>query len=204
MRYGFRSLALLVLALATSGCGYNRIQQLDEQVSQAQGQIETQLQRRADLIPSLVNTVRGFAAQEERVLTEVTRARAGLMGALQTGDPEQMANANAQLTGALRQLVVSVEAYPNLKSDQTFIRLMDELAGTENRIAVSRQDYNTAVGSYNSYIRQFPQNLTAKVTGAQQRKYFTASAEAQGGPPPVQFDTSRPAPSGAVPAPANP
>ena len=202
MRYGFRSLALLVLALATSGCGYNRIQQLDEQVSQAQGQIETQLQRRADLIPSLVNTVRGFAAQEERVLTEVTRARAGLMGALQTGDPEQMANANAQLTGALRQLVVSVEAYPNLKSDQTFIRLMDELAGTENRIAVSRQDYNTAVGSYNSYIRQFPQNLTAKVTGAQQRKYFTASAEAQGGPPPVQFDTSRPAPSGAVPAPA--
>lgn len=204
MRYGFRSLALLVLALATSGCGYNRIQQLDEQVSQAQGQIEAQLQRRADLIPSLVNTVRGFAAQEERVLTEVTRARAGLMGALQTGDPEQMANANAQLTGALRQLVVSVEAYPNLKSDQTFIRLMDELAGTENRIAVSRQDYNTAVGAYNSYIRQFPQNLTAKVTGAQQRKYFTASAEAQGGPPPVQFDTSRPAPSGAAPAPANP
>lgn len=194
MRFGLRSLAALALALTTSACGYNRIQQLDEQVSQAQGQIEAQLQRRLELIPNLVNTVRGFAAQEERVLTEVTRARAGLAGALQSGDPEQMANANQQLSGAIRQLAVTVEAYPNLKSDQTFMRLMDELAGTENRIAVARQDYNTSVGTYNAYIRQFPQNLTAKVTGAEQRKYFTASAEARGPAPTVQFDTSRPAP----------
>jgi LemA protein len=208
MKTLWRSLAALSLALLASGCGYNRIQQLDEQVSQAQGQIETQLQRRADLIPNLVNTVKGFAAQEERVLTEVTRARAGLLGAMQTGDPEQMANANAQLSGALRQLMVTVEAYPNLKSDQTFIRLMDELTGTENRIGVSRQDYNTAVGTYNAYIRQFPQNLTAKVTGAEQRKYFTATDEARGGVPEVDFNTTTPAPSAPPaqpqPAPANP
>ena len=202
------SLIALPLALLASACGYNQIQSMDEQVNQAQGQIETQLQRRADLIPNLVETVKGFASQEERIFTEVARARSALLGAVQSGDPEQMANANAGMTGALGRLLAISEAYPNLKSDQSFLRLQDELAGTENRIAVARQDYNTVVGSYNSYIRQFPQNLTAKVTGAKQRKYFTATNEAQGGPPSVDFNTTTPPAStpagGAAPAPATP
>ena len=209
MNRRWTSLIALPLALFASACGYNRIQSMDEQVNQAQGQIETQLQRRVDLIPNLVETVKGFAAQEERIFTEVARARSALAGAVQSGDPEQMANANANMTGALGRLIAIAENYPQLKSDQVFIRLQDELAGTENRIAVSRQDYNTAVGAYNAYIRQFPQNLTAKVTGAKQRKYFTATNEAQGGPPSVDFNTATPPAStppggAAAPTPANP
>lgn len=192
MNRRWTTLIALPLALLTSACGYNRIQQMDEQVNQAQGQIETQLQRQLELIPNLVETVKGFAAQEERIFTEVARARGALAGAVQSGDPEQMANANAGMTGALGRLLAIAENYPQLKSDQLFIRLQDELAGTANRIAVARQDYNTTVGTYNAYIRQFPQNLTAKVTGAGQRKYFTATAEAQGGPPTVDFNTARP------------
>ena len=102
-----------------------------------------------------------------------------------------MADADAKLTGALGRLMINVEAYPNLKADQSFIKLQDELTGTENRIAVSRNDYNQAVNQYNAYIRQFPAVLTAKVTGAKERKYFTANANAQGGPPTVDF--SKPA-----------
>ncbi|MDB4878735.1 MAG: hypothetical protein JWL60_181, partial [Gemmatimonadetes bacterium] len=160
-----RWLALL-LPLALTGCGYNKIQTLDEQANAAQGQIEVQLQRRADLIPNLVQTVKGFANQELAVFSEVARARSGVLGAVQSHDPAQMADANAQLTGALGRLMVSVEAYPQLKSDAGFLRLQDELAGTENRIGVSRTDYNGAVQQYNSYIRQFPAVLMAKMTGA--------------------------------------
>lgn len=185
-----RSLALLLLPLLAS-CGYNTIQRLDEQANSAQGQIEVQLQRRVNLIPNLVNTVKGYATHEEQTLDEITRARAGLQSALQTRDPTAMANADAQLTSALSRLNVNVEAYPNLKADQLFIRLQDELAGTENRIATARTDYNQAVQQYNAYIRQFPAVLTAKVTGAKERKYFTADASAQQGPPTVDF--SKPA-----------
>jgi LemA protein len=185
-----RWLALLLLPLLAS-CGYNTIQRLDEQANSAQGQIEVQLQRRVNLIPNLVNTVKGYATHEEQTLDEITRARAGLQSALQTRDPTAMANADAQLTSALSRLNVNVEAYPNLKADQLFIRLQDELAGTENRIATARTDYNQAVQQYNAYIRQFPAVLTAKVTGAKERKYFTADASAQQGPPTVDF--SKPA-----------
>jgi LemA protein len=185
-----RWLALLLLPLLAS-CGYNTIQRLDEQANSAQGQIEVQLQRRVNLIPNLVNTVKGYATHEEQTLDEITRARAGLQSALQTRDPTAMANADAQLTSALSRLNVNVEAYPNLKADQLFIRLQDELAGTENRIATARTDYNQAVQQYNAYIRQFPAVLTAKVTGAKERKYFTADASAQHGPPTVDF--SKPA-----------
>ena len=188
---------LLLLPLAS--CGYNTIQRLDEQASSAQGQIEVQLQRRADLIPNLVNTVKGYAQHEEQTLEAVTQARAGLVSAIQTHDAASMANANDQLTSTLGRLMVTVEAYPNLKADQSFIKLQDELTGTENRIAVSRNDYNQAVQQYNAYIRQFPAVLTAKMTGAKDRKYFTASASAQGGPPTVDF--SKP---GAAPPPAKP
>lgn len=177
-----RWLALLLL-LPLGACGYNRIQQLDEQAGAAQSQIEVQLQRRADLIPNLVNTVKGYAQHEEAVFTQVTQARAGLVSAIQSKDPAQMAAANDQLTGALGRLMVSVEAYPNLKANENFIRLQDDLSGTENRIAVARGDYNQAVNTYNAYIRQFPAVLTAKVTGAKPRTYFKAGAEAQQGPP---------------------
>src|SRR6476661_4118388 len=169
----------LVLLLPLGACGYNRIQSLDEQAATAQSQIEVQLQRRADLVPNLVSTVKGYAQHEEEVFTKVAEARAGLLGAIQTKDPEAMANANAQMTGALGRLLVVSEAYPQLKADQSFIKLQDELTGTENRIAVSRNDYNQTVNAYNAYIRQFPTVITAKVTGAKPRKYFTASANAQ-------------------------
>jgi len=178
---------VLSLLLPLGACGYNRIQTLDEQAASAQGQIEVQLQRRADLIPNLVNTVKGYAQHEEEVFTKVAEARSGLLGAIQTKDPEQMAAANATMTGALSRLLVVSEAYPQLKADQSFIKLQDELTGTENRIAVSRNDYTQAVNSYNAYIRQFPAVITAKVTGAKPRKYFAATNAAQGGPPPVDF-----------------
>jgi LemA protein len=188
-----RWLALLLLPLLAS-CGYNSIQRLDEQANSAQGQIEVQLQRRVNLIPNLVNTVKGYATHEQETLDQITRARSGLVSALQTRDPTAMANADAQLTGALSRLNVNVEAYPNLKADQLFIRLQDELAGTENRIATARTDYNQAVQQYNAYIRQFPAVLTAKVTGAKERKYFTADASAQQGPPTVDFSKPATAP----------
>lgn len=187
-----RRLALmLLLLLPLSACGYNRIQSLDEQASSAQSQIEVQLQRRADLIPNLVSTVKGYAQHESDVFIQVAQARSGLLGAIKTGDAEQMANANAALSGTIGRLMVVAEAYPQLKADQSFRGLQDELTGTENRIAVARNDYNQSVNAYNAYIRQFPQTLTAKMTGAKSRKYFTASANAEQGPPTVDF--SKPA-----------
>jgi LemA protein len=194
-----RWLALLALPLL-SACGYNRIQTLDEQASSAQSQIEVQLQRRADLIPNLVSTVKGYAQHEEAVFTEVAQARSGLVNSIQSHDAEQMANANAALSSSLGRLMVTVEAYPQLKADQGFIRLQDELTGTENRIAVSRNDYNQAVNAYNAYIRQFPTVVTAKVTGAKSRKYFTANASATGAPPTVDFSK----PSAPPPPPKSP
>ena len=166
-----RLLALCFLPLL-AGCGYNTIQTLDEQAKAAQGQIEVQLQRRADLIPNLVSTVKGYAQHEEQVFSEVATARSGLVGAIQTHDPQQMANANAQLTSGLGRLFAVAEAYPQLKADQSFLRLQDELTGTENRIAVARGDYNQAAQQYNTYIRRFPAVLTAKVIGSKEKPYF--------------------------------
>src|SRR4051812_39746460 len=197
----FRRWVVFTLALATTGCGYNRIQSLDEQAQAYQGQIEVQLQRRADLIPNLVQTVKGYAQHEEAVFTQVANARGGLLGAVKSGDPEQMATANAQLTGALGRLLAVVENYPNLKADQSFLRLQDELAGTENRIAVARNDYNGAVNEYNAYIRQFPQVLTAKMTGAHPRKYFTAAPGSTQAPT-VDFSRPNTPAAPATPAPA--
>src|SRR5882672_11607148 len=189
--------AIAPLLLTVGGCGYNQIQRYDENAQQAKQQISVQLQRRADLVPNLVNTVKGYAQHEEAVFTQVAQARAGLAGAIQTGDPQQMATANGQLTGALGRLLAIAEAYPQLKADQGFLRLQDELAGTENRIATSRNDYNEAVKEYNAYIRQFPQTLTAKVTGAKPRTYFEAAAGTEA-PPTVDFGT-RPTPSTTTP-----
>ena len=172
----------IVSPLILSSCGYNTIQRYDEAAATSKQQIDVQLQRRADLVPNLVATVKGYAAQEERIFTEVARARSGLLAANRAGDIEQQATANAALTGALGRLLAVVENYPPLTSDQNFLRLQDELAGTENRISVARQDYNQAVQTYNSYIRQFPQTLTAKVTGARPRAYFQAPEAAQTAP----------------------
>jgi LemA protein len=196
-------LGLAPLLLGVGGCGYNQIQRYDENAQQAKQQISVQLQRRADLVPNLVNTVKGYAQHEEAVFTQVAQARAGLAGAIQTGDPQQMATANNQLTGALGRLLAISEAYPQLKADQGFLRLQDELTGTENRIATSRNDYNQAVQQYNAYIRTFPQAITAKVTGANPRTYFEAAAGTEA-PPKVDFGT-RPTPTAGAPvAPRSP
>jgi LemA protein len=183
-------IAIAPLLLTVGGCGYNQIQRYDENAQQAKQQISVQLQRRADLVPNLVNTVKGYAQHEDAVFTQVAQARAGLAGAIQTGDPGQMATANNQLTGALGRLLAISEAYPQLKADQSFLRLQDELAGTENRIATSRNDYNQAVQAYNTYIRTFPQALTAKVTGAKPRTYFEAAPGSEAAPV-VDFGTNK-------------
>ena len=195
-----RRMALIFapLLLGLGGCGYNQIQRYDENAAQAKQQISVQLQRRADLVPNLVNTVKGYAQHEQAVFTQVATARAGLAGAIQSGDPAQMATANQQLTGALGRLMVVAEAYPQLKADQSFLRLQDELAGTENRIATSRNDYNEAVRAYNTYIRTYPQAMTAKVTGAKPRTYFEAAAGAETAPT-VNFGAT-PAPAATSPA----
>lgn len=180
-------LALVCGSLLLAGCGYNRIQELDERAQQGQQNIGVQLERRAALIGNLVETVRGYASHEEEVFTNIAQARAALSGAVQSGDPEQMAAADAQLTGALGRLLVVVEAYPQLKADQLYIRLMDELAGTENRIAVARQDYNELVNQYNTYIRRFPTTLTARAIGAEPREYFEVTDESVRTAPTVDF-----------------
>jgi LemA protein len=177
---------LLSLALATAGCGYNTIQSMDEKVNQAKGQIETQLQRRADLIPNLVETVKGVAKQESTVYGNIADARARLNGAVQSGDVGQMSAANQALTQGLGRLLAIVENYPELRSSESFRALQDQLEGTENRIAVARQDYNAAVGEYNAYIRRFPYNLTAKMFGQGSREYFEA-APGSTEPPKVKF-----------------
>lgn len=182
MRVIGRGGAALALALVLSGCGYNAIQSKDEAVNQAKGQIEAQLQRRYDLIPNLVETVRGAAAQETTVFNSIAASRARLGGAIKSGDVEQMGAANAELSSGLSRLLVIVENYPTLKSSENFRQLQDQLEGTENRISVARQDYNSAVGDYNAYIRRFPVNLTAMVFGAKERKYFEAESAAQEAP----------------------
>ncbi len=194
-RWSLSSLARLMMvavpaAMLLTGCGYNTIQSYDEHAAQAKQNIDAQLQRRADLIPNLVNTVKGFAQQENDVLTQVTQARAGLVGALQKpggSDPGELANANQQLTSALGRMNLVVEAYPELRSNENFLRLQDELVGTENRIAVSRTDYNGAAGQYNEYIRKFPAVVTAKVTGAKPRTYFEVTDAAARAAPTVDF-----------------
>jgi LemA protein len=193
-----RMFAIMLLAAPLmTGCGYNKIQSLTQEVDASQGQIQAQLQRRYDLIPNLVNTVKGYATHEEEVFTKVTEARAGLGGALKSGDASQMANADANLTGALGRLMVTVEAYPQLKADAQFMRLQDELTGTENRIAVARGDYNTAVKQYNTLITQFPTVLTAKATGAKPKTYYEATAAGANTAPTVDFSKPAPAAPGA-------
>lgn len=176
-----------LVPLLTTGCGYNTIQTLDEGASKAKQQISVQLQRRADLVPNLVEVVKGFAKQESEVFLGVAEARAKLSGAATGGDLTQMAAASQQMNGALGRLLAISEAYPTLKSNENFIRLQDELSGTENRVGVARTDYNTSVNDYNTYIRKFPQVLTAKVMGMKPREYFELTSAAAAAVPKVDF-----------------
>jgi len=199
-----RIAVILPLAMLIASCGYNRIQTMDEQANAARSQIEVQLQRRADLIPNLVSTVKGYAAHEDEVFTKVAEARSALLNAVQSHDPEQMAAANAQTTSALGRLLAISENYPQLKADQSFIRLQDELTGTENRIAVARSDYNQAAQQYNAYIRQFPTVLTAKVIGAKAKPYFETLTPGAAVAPTVDFTKPGAPPAPPAPAPATP
>jgi LemA protein len=179
---------LLLAALTlVAACGYNTIQTYDEQVNAAESQIKVQLQRRADLIPNLVQTVKGYAKQEQTIFIAVADARAKLAGAVQLGDLQQMADANRALTAPLGRLIAIAENYPQLKSNENFRALQDQLEGTENRIAVARQDYNDTVNRYNAYIRRFPQVLTAKVIGKKARAYFDLTSPEAAQPPKVDF-----------------
>jgi len=158
---------------------YNGLVAAEENVNAKWSQIENQLQRRADLIPNLVNTVKGYASHEEAILTEVTRAREKLIGA---SGISEMAEANSEMSSALSRLLAIVENYPELKADANFRQLADELAGTENRIAVARMDYNNAVQQYNSRIRRFPTAIVAGMFGFEKRDYFEAKEGADQAP----------------------
>ncbi len=182
-----RAILPAVMMLAVTSCGYNTIQTYDEQVNAAGSQIKVQLQRRADLIPNLVETVKGYARHEESIFTEVANARARLAGAVQSGNLREMADANAGLTAPLGRLLAIAESYPQLKANENFRALQDQLEGTENRIAVARQDYNEAVNRYNAYIRRFPQVLTAKIIGKGPREYFELTTPGADTVPRVKF-----------------
>jgi LemA protein len=173
-------LALLVaLAVGLSGCSYNKFTGSQEAIKGQWSQVQNQLQRRNDLIPNLVETVKGYAAHEKEIFIAVAESRAKLAAAQTPADQIEAAN---QQSSALARLLVIVENYPQLKADATFRQLMDELSGTENRIAVERMRYNERVTEYNTLRRRFPSNVTAKVFGFKEYPYFEAPKEAQKAP----------------------
>lgn len=172
-------IAIVAVALLLIVPTYNRLAGARENVNEAYAQVQNVVQRRADLIPNLVNTVKGYSDYEGETLTKITEARAGVTNAK---TPEELANANENLSQAIRDINVVVENYPDLKANTQYTQLMDELAGSENRISVERGNYNQAVKSYNSDIRRFPTNLIAKITGYQEAEYFQASEKAQDAP----------------------
>ena len=198
-------LLMLGMAIGLAGCGYNNIQSLDEQTKAAWSEVVNQYQRRADLIPNLVATVKGFAQQEQDVLLGVTNARAKV-GSIQASpellnDPQAFAKfqqAQGELTSALSRLLVVTENYPQLKSDQNFRDLQAQLEGTENRIAVARQRYIKSVQDYNTTVRQFPANLTAMMFGYKAKPNFTVENEAVIAKPPT-VDFNKPASPGGQP-----
>jgi LemA protein len=195
MKNSLWSTLVLLAALTLGGCGYNTIQTQDEAVTAAWSEVVNQYQRRADLVPNLVNTVRGFAAQEERVLLGVTEARARATSITVTpevlNDPQALARFEAaqnQLRSALKTLLAVSENYPQLRSNENFRDLQAQLEGTENRIAVARNRYITAVQAYNGTVRKFPSNLTAKVFGYETKANFSVQNETEiAVPPTVDF-----------------
>ena len=202
MRKPRMTVAVLLLALSLTGCGYNTFQRNDEQIKASWSEVVNQYQRRADLVPNLVNTVKGFAAQEKEVLLGVTNARAKVGGIQATPElvnsPEAFATfqaAQGELSGALSRLLVVSENYPQLKSDANFRDLQAQLEGTENRIAVARNRYIKSVEEFNVTVRAFPSNLTAMAFGYKAKPNFTVENEKEiATPPKVEF----------VPVPAKP
>lgn len=192
-----RAVLAVLAALSLASCGINSVPTAEEQVNAAWGNLQADYQRRADLIPNLVATVKGYAQQEKTVLTQVTEARAKAtsiqLNAGDLSDPAKVQafqNAQAQLGGSIGRLLATFEAYPDLKSNQNFLALQDQLEGTENRIEVSRRDYNEAVRQYNTLIRTFPTAIGAKVFyGAKPKVPFAAAAAAQQAPT-VNFNAS--------------
>jgi LemA protein len=206
-----RIVILMVIAALLSGCGYNQIQQKDEGVKAAWSQVLNVYKRRADLVPNLVATVKGYASHEERVFTEVTNARAKVGSVnINADDPASLAQfqqAQGELQSAIGRLLVVSENYPQLKADQNFLQLQAQLEGTENRITVERQRYIQTVQDYNTYIRQFPVNLTAMMFGYKPKPNFSVENEAQiQQPPTVDFGQPaaqpQPAPQPPSPQPA--
>lgn len=183
MKKSYLGIGIVVAVIVVLGLmlmsSYNNFVNLEENVNQSHAQIENQLQRRLDLIPNLVNTVKGYASHEKEVIASISDARANLAGAK---TPQAEATANDQLSGALNRLLVVVENYPNLKADKQFTQLMDELSGTENRIAVARKDYNDQVAIYNKKTKQFPGAIIANMAGFDQKEYFNADPKAQEAP----------------------
>ena len=171
-----RTIALALAALSLTGCSYNRFVSQEVAIKAQWAQVENQLQRRNDLIPNLVETVKGYAAHEEGVFKEIAESRSRLIAAK---SPEETIQAANQQTTALGRLLAIAENYPNLKANEQFNRLMDELAGTENRIAVERMRYNQRVQDYDTARRQFPANLTAKMFGFKEYPYFQAPPDAK-------------------------
>ncbi|ABQ47788.1 LemA family protein [Thermotoga petrophila RKU-1] len=169
-------LIVVVIIIGTTIGYYNYLVSLEQEVKEKYSQIQNQLQRRADLIPNLVETVKGYAAHEKEILEEIANARAKLIGAR---TPQESAQADAELSSALSRLLAIAENYPNLKADANFRQLMDELAGTENRIAVARRDYNEAVKRYNTAIKRFPGVIFARMFGFEEKQYFEAKAGAE-------------------------
>ncbi len=207
-----RKLAALIAAVAVvslTGCGYNDLQRQDEGIKGAWSEVVNQYQRRADLVPNLVNTVKGYAAQEADVLKSVTKARANV-GAIKAtpelvNDPAAFAKfqaAQSQLTSALSRLLVVAENYPNLKSDALFRDLQSQLEGTENRITVARKRYIDSVQTYNTTVRSFPTNLTAMLFKMDVKPNFTVENEAAVSKPPTVDFGKTPAPAPPPPAPA--
>ena len=203
----WKIVALAMLVLSLNGCGYNTMQAQDEQVSAGWAEVLNQYQRRADLIPNLVNTVKGYASHEREVLTQVTEARARV-GSIQatpallndTQAFEKFQRAQGELSGALSRLLVVSENYPQLKADANFRDLQSQLEGTENRITVARNRYIKAVQEYNVTVRSFPTNLTAKVFGYAVKPNFTVENEkAIAAPPRVDFGPATNPPQNALP-----
>src|SRR6195952_4522531 len=173
------SLMVALAAISVSGCSYNTFVSQEEAIKTQWAQVQNQLQRRNDLIPNLVETAKGYASHEESVYKDIADARSRLLAAK---SPEESIAAANQQTSALGRLLAVVENYPQLKSNEQFNRLMDELAGTENRLAVERMRYNEAVQAYNTSRGQFPSNMTAKMFGFKEYPYFQAPAEAKTAP----------------------
>jgi LemA protein len=202
MKIAIIIIVILVLLAFVFGSGYisrrNEMAIKREAVNAAWSQVDVVLQRRADLIPNLVETVKGYAVQEQTVFGDIANARAALIGAK---TPADKIAANGQLDSALSRLLVIVENYPQLKSNENFMRLQDELAGTENRIAVERRRYNQAVQDYNTYIALFPNSLVASFAGFTRNDAYFKTDEGARQAPKVNFDFQKPAP-GATPTPA--